>query len=245
MELYLIRHGQSANNALPDDNGRVHDPPLTALGQQQAAAVAQYVKNAIQPDPIIASPQTGQTQPLRQVGYGITHLYSSAMYRALQTAAPIGQALGITPQVWVDIHEHGGIYLDHADGRGKVGFPGKTRTEILAEFADYILPENLTEQGWWNQGYEELAACQLRAVQVAKQLREWAVGIHQDARVALVTHGTFMDNLIKALLNYGQANGHFHWHYNTAITRLDFVREDFTVVRYINRIEHLTPELVS
>ncbi len=40
MQLYIIRHGQSFNNALWDrtggGNGRLPDPHLTEIGQQQA-----------------------------------------------------------------------------------------------------------------------------------------------------------------------------------------------------------------
>lgn len=244
MELYIIRHGQSANNALPDDTGRVHDPALTALGQRQAEALADHLLQGINPDPVITSPHTGQTQPNRRSGYGISHLYTSAMYRSLQTSAPIARALGLAPQVWVDIHENGGIYLDHEE-RGRVGYPGKTRAEILSEFAGYVLPAEITDLGWWNKDYEELTACQIRAAKVARQLREWGFGQYAGERVAMVTHGTFIDTLLKALLNQGDANGHYHWHYNTGVTRLDFVRQDFIVVRYINRIDHLPPDLIS
>jgi broad specificity phosphatase PhoE len=49
MQLYFIRHGQSANNRLWDttssDEGRVEDPELTDAGQQQAKLVAQFWPN--------------------------------------------------------------------------------------------------------------------------------------------------------------------------------------------------------
>ena len=42
MELYIIRHGQSTNNALGEDiTNRVMDAPLTDLGHQQAQLVGQ------------------------------------------------------------------------------------------------------------------------------------------------------------------------------------------------------------
>ncbi|MBK8035238.1 MAG: histidine phosphatase family protein [Chloroflexi bacterium] len=45
LELYIIRHGQSTNNALPDDSQatRVNDAPLTDLGKRQAEALATYL----------------------------------------------------------------------------------------------------------------------------------------------------------------------------------------------------------
>jgi 2,3-bisphosphoglycerate-dependent phosphoglycerate mutase/probable phosphoglycerate mutase len=115
MEIYLIRHGQSVNNALGDDlTRRVMDAPLTELGQQQAAHVAQHLAAADYPE--AAFYHNGRPRD----HYGLTHLYCSAMQRALQTALPIGQALGLMPEVWVDIHEHGGIYLDDEHGAPSV-----------------------------------------------------------------------------------------------------------------------------
>jgi broad specificity phosphatase PhoE len=47
MELYLIRHGQSTNNAAQDPwtTNRVADPPLTELGRQQAQSTAESLKD--------------------------------------------------------------------------------------------------------------------------------------------------------------------------------------------------------
>ena len=39
--LYLVRHGESANNALPNHQ-RVADPSLTELGQKQAHNLAAH-----------------------------------------------------------------------------------------------------------------------------------------------------------------------------------------------------------
>jgi 2,3-bisphosphoglycerate-dependent phosphoglycerate mutase/probable phosphoglycerate mutase len=167
------------------------------------------------------------------------------MHRALQTAQPIGQALDLTPEVWVDLHEHGGIYLDHGPDGGLVGYPGKTRAEILAEFPNYLLPETVTEEGWWNRGHEDWPACQGRAIRVAGQLRELAEQIGPNERVAMVSHGGFLAVLLKALLNHLPAADIFYHHFNTAITRIDFRSNGKLDVRYLNRIPHLSPDLVS
>jgi broad specificity phosphatase PhoE len=243
MELYILRHGQSSNNALHDERQRHSDAPLTDLGVRQSEALAQHLAHA-HPDPDIAHYESGRTQQRDGQGFGITKLYCSPMQRALQTALPISEALGIAPEVWVDLHEHGGIYLDHGDGRGNVGYPGKTRAEVAAEFPTYILPGDLTERGWWNRAYESMGVCYTRAAQVANRLRRWAEGDFRRERIALVTHGTFINCLLNMLLPQGTDESHFFWHYNTAITRLDFVNR-WVVVRYLNRIDHLPPELVT
>jgi broad specificity phosphatase PhoE len=240
MELYIIRHGQSTNNVLTNQNDRVCDPPLTELGQRQAEVVAQHLATADHPELSVWKSPENVDHP--GGGYGITKLFCSPMWRTLQTAQPIGKALGLDPEVWIDLHEHGGIYLDHGEAGGRVGYPGKTRQEILVDFPNYLLPEKITNAGWWNQDYEEEPACHGRAIKVGNQLRQWA---DSDERIGLVSHGGFIDALLKAL--FSQLPGHhlFYSHYNTAITRIDFLDNGQLILRYLNRVHHLPPALVS
>lgn len=237
MELYLIRHAQSTNNALPAETDRVCDPALTELGQRQAAIVAGHLANGATRDP--AGPPGA---PAAAPGFGITHLFCSPMWRALQTAQPIGRALGLAPTVWVEMHEAGGVYLDHGPEVGHVGYPGKTRSEILTAFPNYRLPEGITESGWWRNGFEDRAACQQRARRVAAELHRWA---ERPERIAVVSHGAFLDSLLKALLEQQPNAGFFFFHYNTAITRLDFNADGHLNIRYLNRVDHLPPNLIS
>ncbi len=242
MELYLIRHGQSANNVsmIDDESNRVADPPLTELGHQQALVVAHYLKDGFSAGAVSSSLTDAETRG----GFGITKLYCSPMLRALQTCQPISRALDLKPEVWIEIHEHGGIYLDYRDERGIVGFGGITRADLLQQFADYTPPDDLTEAGWWNPalGAEDITGAQSRAIKVAAALLMQA---DSSERIALVTHGTFIDCLIKALLNQLPDNRHYHMHNNTGITRVDFLDGDRLLVRYINRVDHLKPELIS
>jgi len=238
MELVVIRHAQSTNNALTDGQDRVSDPPLTSLGRRQAQIVAHHLANGAD-----RAPLAGENDSRR--GHGITRLYCSPMWRALQTAQPIGQALGLAPEVWIDIHEWGGIYLDHGEASGIIGYPGKTRSEILAEFMNYILPEGITERGWWRQGHEELPACYRRAIKVVEELYKRAANAADDERIAIVSHGGFISVLLNVL--FGQLSGrHVYYHqHNTAISRIDFRSGGHLDVQYLNRMDHLPPELVS
>jgi broad specificity phosphatase PhoE len=243
MELYIIRHGQSTNNVLQNQATRTHDPMLTPLGVEQADALAAYLSGAPSRDPFFDH-MTGYSETLNERGVRFTHLYCSPMHRALQTAQPIARALGIQPQVWVAIHEHGGIYLETETG--VVGHPGRTRAEILADFPDYLLPMEVTDAGWWNptRGHESMADAYGRAITVAMELRRRASD-DPDARIALVTHGTFIDALLKALLNQLPNRGLYYLHYNTAVTRLDFRSDGRVLIRFVNRVDHLSPERIS
>jgi broad specificity phosphatase PhoE len=241
MQLYIIRHAQSTNNALADIRDRVCDPTLTELGERQAGIVAGHLAAGIELVPSFNG--AGQQNP---GGYGITHLYCSPMWRALQTAEPIGRALGLRPKVWTDIHEQGGIFLDHQDGRGPVGYPGKTRAEIQAAFPHYVLPESVNERGWWNRDFEEWTVCHQRALRVAEELCAWANGDgSQEKRIALVSHGGFIDALLKALFSHPPEHRVYYYKYNTAVSRIDFREDGRLNVRYVNRVDHLPPELVT
>lgn len=79
MELILVRHGQSEGNISTTD---MPDPPLTALGRQQALSVSRAVA-ALQPDVLAASP----------------------LHRALQTATPAARQLGLPIEVWKEACE--------------------------------------------------------------------------------------------------------------------------------------------
>src|SRR3954462_6325364 len=99
MELFLIRHGESTNNVLMDQTQRVADPLLTLLGERQAERVAAHLT-------------AGAHLHSRDHRRPLDRIYCSAMLRAMQTADAIGQKLGVAPELWLDIHEVGGIYLD-------------------------------------------------------------------------------------------------------------------------------------
>lgn len=241
MELFLIRHGQSANNALADIRDREVDPPLSELGERQAEILAGYLADGETHDLSAVSATNNSKFQIRR-GFGITALYASAMYRSLQTVRPIAKSLGLAPQIWIDLHEEGGMYLNHGGGEGLVGYPGRTRSEILAEFPGYQLPSGITDAGWWNQGHEELPSLVARATRVAEQLREMAA---REDRVAIITHGFFMDVLLKALFGRLTGENIYYRHHNTAISRLGIKAGERIEVLHLNRVDHLAPELIS
>jgi 2,3-bisphosphoglycerate-dependent phosphoglycerate mutase len=246
MELYIIRHAQSTNNAAEvlTPGERVNDPPLTELGHQQAAALAKHLCDGFNPEGINDALYALDASARQMRGFHLTKLYCSPMYRSLQTTKYIADATGLIPHVWRDIHEHGGMYLEYPDERGIVGFPGRTRAEILSEFPTYVLTDEITDMGWWTGALESIHQAQARALLVADDLRHQAQE-SPDERIAIVSHGTFVNQLIKALLNQLPSRGQWFHHLNTAITRVDFIPERGLAVQYVNRVDHLSPELIS
>lgn len=238
MELYLIRHGQSYNNALADARDRVCDPPLTEVGRQQAVLVAECLNQRVD-----ASETDGPLSHQNRHGYDFSRLYCSPMMRALETAQPIGRSIGLTPHMWVDLHEQGGIFLDYGDGRGPIGYPGVTREEVAERFPEYEIPERITSQGWWNRPMETEAEWVARAGHVASELWDRFGGT--DERVALVTHGGLINNLLRKLLHAPSTGIVAFSHQNTSISRIDAIEDGRVVLRYLNRIDHLPVEVVT
>jgi probable phosphoglycerate mutase len=77
----LARHGQTADNA----EGRIlgqRDPPLTAIGREQAERLARALDGA-----------------------GVGAIWTSPLRRALATAEVVGRALGLEPVVLPDLIE--------------------------------------------------------------------------------------------------------------------------------------------
>jgi bisphosphoglycerate-dependent phosphoglycerate mutase len=76
MQLYIIRHGQSVNNALWSTTGsnenRVEDPELTEMGKRQAELVADYL--ACTPSSEIRLPY-GVPYGTNFGGFSLTNLY--------------------------------------------------------------------------------------------------------------------------------------------------------------------------
>lgn len=229
MQLYLVRHGQSFNNTLPDGAGRMADPHLTEAGEKQAPLVAKHLAEGATKDPYNAGGATS--------GFGITRLFTSAHLRCLQTSAPIAEALDLDPEVWPDVHEECGIWMD-----GEETCPGMTRSEIAAQFPRVTIPDSIDDDGWWNRPRETEAEWVARAARVAETL--WQEHADTDERIAIVSHGGFIKDLIGALVAGGPLQTEAVSIRNTAITYFAFEAGQL-ILGYVNRIEHLPPELVT
>ncbi len=165
MELYLIRHAQSQNNALPEEQ-RVEDPGLTPLGHRQAELLGEWIPQ-LRLDELITSP----------------------FLRALETTRRIHEATGLTPHVRTAIHEQGGCYRGYAEV-GMRGRPGMNRREIETRFPGFRVADEIGENGWWRcQDHETGAGARQRAAQVWQRTRE-EFG-HTQLRVAYVMHADF------------------------------------------------------
>jgi len=238
MHLFYIRHGQSANNALYDatdsDAGRVMDPELTPMGAEQAARVAESLRCGQ-----ARLPMDGTCAE----GFGITHLYSSLMVRSVHTAQVIAQALDLPLLGWTDLHEGGGIFLEDPDSGEYIGHPGSASAELEARFPELVWPADARPDGWWNRPFEPNPARRIRARRVLDEL----LSRHRSSedRIAFVSHGGFFYHFMCTALDLPDSRKVWFNMNNTAITCLEFSNGQLERIRYLNRTDHLPPEMVT
>ncbi len=247
MQLYLIRHAQSENNALwaqnRSENGRVSDPLLTDIGQQQAIAVAQFLAETNEPI------NTDKIDVSNRNGFPFTHLYCSLMQRAIQTATVIAEAKQMPLVAWEMVHEWGGIYEHDFEKGGHRGLDGPNRAFFAEKYPHLILPDALGEAGWWKRPFETQDACYDRAQRFLQALA--ARHGDTDDKVAIVTHGGFFYAFISSLLGSWEAKAPFQGEKqvwlainNVAVNRIDF-NDTHIRVAYMNRLDFLPPELIT
>ncbi len=219
-EVLLIRHGQSANNALAE-NLRVPDPGLTEIGQGQAAATAAWLDS--------------QT---------VDCLYCSPFLRSLETTRPLADRKQLGVQVRADLFELGGCYSGHEPGKQR-GELGRGRTTLGAEYPGWQIDDRIADAGWWGRAYETWEQGVQRAEQVAKWLSSEIVplgGTH-----VLVIHADFKRLLIEALLRPKNRFGDDFDAaplFNTGVSTFQW-KGDLWVMQGFNSIEHLPSKLVT
>lgn len=240
MELYFVRHAQSENNALMDrtgsTKGRLADSPLTRVGHRQAKLLARHLARRGR------KPPHAPVDYRNNGGYRITHVYCSLMDRAVATGSYVSHALGLPLQGHLDMHESGGLFEEDEQTGELRGLPGRSPAEFQRDYPRLRLPENTDERGWWNRPPEPRE----HRPQRARRILHWLVDAHgeTDDRVVMISHGGFFNWFLFALLGSGDMAKNWIHMNNTAITRVDFL-EGMNVVQYVNRAEHLSPELIT
>ncbi|MFO7907708.1 MAG: histidine phosphatase family protein [Planctomycetota bacterium] len=166
MQLFLIRHAQSENNARSQSQ-RIDDPALTRIGHEQAKRLAR-----------------------RATELRLTRIYTSPFLRTLQTARHLQHATGLAPQVRVPLHEKGGC-IAGTSTREYVGAPGMTRPQISKQFPGYRIPPEINGEGWWGGKPMETSD---EAVKRANSVLHAACQEFGDSdeRIAYVMHGDFL-----------------------------------------------------
>ncbi len=182
-QLILVRHGQSApyvpGQPFPLVDGHA-DPTLSPKGEHQAVLLANRLENE-----------------------GIDAIYTSALTRTKQTAAPLAQRLGISPIERADLNE---VFL----GEGEGGY----LRQMLAD--GHPRAKQAAETGEWGslEGAESSAELTERTVRGVRAI----AASHPDQLVVVVCHG----GVIAALLSYaaGSTSKAFRFARHTSINHL-------------------------
>jgi 2,3-bisphosphoglycerate-dependent phosphoglycerate mutase len=151
MELLLIRHARPLRVESVDGPA---DPGLSDLGQRQAEALATWLA----PERIEA-------------------VYTSPLRRSVETAEPVGEALGLAVT------------------------PDDALAEYDADAMAYIPIEELRAAGdpRWMEGPDDIAGFQARVVEGVDRL----AAAHPSQRIALVCHGGVINVVVSAVLGIG------------------------------------------
>lgn len=227
MQILFIRHAQSQNNALflisGGRYGRVSDPELTEIGISQTQYLTTYM--AQQAD-----------------RFNLTHIYTSLMQRAIITATPVAKALALPLLGEIELHESGGLYHEDEETGEPVGQPGRNRTEFQKVFPDLILPERMDGNGWYNRPFELQPERPVRA----RRIVDWFLTNHPDPtdHVAIFSHYGFFNYFLWALFGQVRPINTLFTIYNTSLSLFEITEEGPTAV-YINRVDHLPPEIVT
>ena len=221
MRVYLIRHGQSTENR--GDEPVVY-PPLTALGKEQARRAGAAL-----------------------TGVGVARLYCSPMRRNLQTAKEIAATLNLDPHVLPELCEYGGIWARSENGV-TVQRRGLTRSQILDILPNAVLPDSITDEGWWFHSFpgdtDDLADFSRRnAESVWQRLRR----DHGDANesVALVGHGRSGSVLLSALFGLPTDRGYARFGESNCGVSLVEMTDTQTRLVFLNRTDHLPAEIIT
>ncbi len=222
MQLYLIRHAESENNARPLHQ-RVEDPRLTAVGRLQAEHLATWART------------------LR-----INTLITSPFLRTLETTRAIVDATPQPVHVWHDVYERGGCYRGFGPDAREGGL-GLGRSAIVrhasASPENCVIDATIDDAGWWGgKPREEDPAVTVRAKSVAQRLV--ATFGNRGETIVAVIHAEFKRHLLGELLS-GIMDAHqLGPMRNTGVTKVNFYGDRWQL-DWFNSVTHLPVRLVT
>tara|TARA_R110002049_G_scaffold2750_2_gene21443 strand:- start:223080 stop:223760 length:681 start_codon:yes stop_codon:yes gene_type:complete len=222
MQLFLIRHAESANNARPPYE-RVEDPAITAVGRMQAQHLADWTRT-LKIDTLITSP----------------------FLRTIETTLQVVQGTRQQVNIWHDVFERGGCYRGHKVGEIH-GAMGLGRSAIQRHFQenaiDCLIDDTIEEKGWWGgrpQETEEEVA--MRAQQVTQRLID-AFGTSQR-NIVVVIHADFKRWLLRVMMGGAVDTDSFGPLRNTGISKLNFDGSRWQL-DWLNSVSHLPARLIT
>lgn len=226
MELYLIRHAESANNALPSYE-RVEDPSLTPVGRLQADHLADWL-STLRADVLITSP----------------------FRRTLETVRPVLDKTDHSLRVWHNVFERGGCYRgwEASNFRGAMGMGRSDVLRTLGSHADQTeLDSTIEESGWWGGKPRETddEAVQ-RAKEVCVRLCESFTEPQRDSpqRVLLLIHADLKRLMLTEMFDGSVDVTGLGPIRNAGITKVNRIGGRWQL-DYFNSVTHLPAKLIT
>ena len=156
----MIRHGRPVRDEAPE--GGSADPVLAEVGHRQAQATADYL-----------------------AGEGIDHIVSSSMKRALQTAEPLADCLGLGVEMLDDLRE--------SDHRNRLYVPAEEMSRDDPSLAHYFDPDRDLNDTIFSDGYDEFRDRVERGF-------EHVIRTNRSRTVAVFCHGMVTGVYLQILL---------------------------------------------
>lgn len=162
MELLIVRHARPIRQHAED--GAAADPPLAESGRVQAEATAEFLSSE-----------------------GIDSIASSTMKRALQTADPLAERLGMAVTAFKDLRE--------SDHRSSVYVPTEEMSRDDPSTAHYFDPGLSLHDTVFSDGYD---AFRHRVVSVFDHL----IAANRSRTVAVFCHGVVTGVYLQTVLGF-------------------------------------------
>ena len=222
MQLFLIRHAESANNARPPYQ-REEDPAITAVGRMQAEHLARWT-DSLQIDTLITSP----------------------FLRTIQTTLHVADGTGHRVNLWHDVFERGGCYRGHKPDEFE-GAMGLGRSAIERHFqersVDVVIDDSVDEDGWWGgrprESDEDVAK---RADLVTRRLVDTFGS--RGKNIVAITHADFKRQLLHTMLGNIVNPDLFGPMRNTGISKLNYDGRRWQL-DWLNSVSHLPAKLIT
>lgn len=217
MQLYLIRHAESENNARPG-HLRVEDPAITPTGQLQAKHLADWLAS-LHFDLLVTSP----------------------FLRTLQTTRAVLDRSRCAIEIWHDVYERGGCYRGFGDDACEGG-PGLGLAELRALMPEATIDTSILDTGWWGSRSRETHA---EAVARAELVEQRFIETLQRCEILVaVIHADFKRLLLTQMLRGitdASALGPMR---NTGITKVDYDGTKWKL-DWFNSVSHLPSQLIT
>ena len=185
--LYFVRHGQSNSNA--DGVQRGEESVLTEKGKEEALVVAERIERI-----------------------GVDALVASSYARAIETATPISERLGLaieTSDLLVEMRRPSSILGKNADDPEVIAI----NTELFGNFG---------VAGYQHSDEETFAEYKERSLEAMRFLKA-----HPAERICVVTHGIFLRALFCAMHigeEYTGADFRRMWRMRTVNTGITYAK---------------------